>query len=118
MAIATIITAISTAVAAVSTALGTTAFTIGTFAVTWGAIAQTIIFGGVALSSSIQANQKPQFDTSSPTYRSGVLQTQTDQNLPIPLLYGTCKLAGNRIWQDTNSQNPIKRIVAFADGAS
>ena len=32
------------------------------------------------------------------------------------MLYGTCKLAGNRIWQDENSAATVRRIVAFAEG--
>lgn len=73
-----------------------------------GAIA---IYGGIALS----ATSKPKGQVSSASYQ-GVLQTQTDQNLPVPLLYGTCKLAGNRIWQDENGQTTVRRIVAFAEG--
>lgn len=73
-----------------------------------GAIA---IYGGIALSVTKKSNSS----LSSSTYQ-GVLQTQTNQDLPIPLLYGTCKVAGNRIWQDENSLNSVRRIVAFAEG--
>lgn len=73
-----------------------------------GAIA---IYGGIAISAT---KQKPT-GLNSATY-DGLLQTQTDQNLPLPLLYGTCKLAGNRIWQDEDSLTTVKRIVAFAEG--
>ena len=120
MAIATIIGAISATIGTVLTSIGTvmagTAFTLGTFSVTWGMVANAVIFGGIALSSTLAAVNKPDFGSMSPTYAQGVKQTQTNQDLPIPLLYGTCKLAGNRIWQDENYLTTIKRIVAFAEG--
>ena len=95
-----VLTAIGAALATVSTVLGSTAFSIGAMSITWGMIAQAIIYGGMALSATL-ATRKPDFTLQSPTYQ-GKLQTQTDQNLPVPLLYGTVKLAGNRIWQDEN----------------
>lgn len=115
MAIATIITALGTALTAISTAMSATAFSIGAFAVTWGTIAQAIIYGGIATCMSLAQKPSGDFSAMSSTYQ-GLLQTQTDQNLPIPLLYGTCKVAGNRIWQDENSYSTIKRIVAFSEG--
>ena len=114
-----VVTSIISAVTAVAAAIGasaigaTTAFTIGTLAVTWGAVAgATMLFGGVALSIMTKKNGAAY---SSPTY-DGVKQTQTNQDLPVPLLYGTCKLAGNRIWQDEEATKTVKRIVAFAEG--
>ena len=109
-----VLTAIGAALATVSTVLGSTAFSIGAMSITWGMIAQAIIYGGMALSATL-ATRKPDFTLQSPTYQ-GKLQTQTDQNLPVPLLYGTVKLAGNRIWQDENGITTVKRIVAFAEG--
>lgn len=104
------LTSFATAIG-VSAAAGTTlaaAFSIA------GWVGAAIIYGGMAV--SIIASKKA-FDlgSQSATYK-GVLQTQTDQNLPLPLLYGTCKLAGNRIWQDEDATTHIKRIVAFAEG--
>lgn len=114
MIVSSIVSAV-TAVAAIisSTTIGAaTAFTIGALSVTWGAIASaTVLFGGVAL--SIMTKKSGGY--SSPTYE-GIKQTQTNQDLPIPLLYGTCKVAGNRIWQDENAAQTVKRIVAFAEG--
>lgn len=101
-----------TGTAAASTAL----FTVSTGVATAIGIGATIItFGGVALSVVNTFSQKD-FGSSSPTYGNGIIQTQTDQNMPIPLLYGTCKLAGNRIWQDENATTTVRRIVAFAEG--
>ena len=107
----------------IATALGTALTALG-FSVAGTALATTLtvlgwvgaalIYGGMAL-SVIQANRTRDFGSMSPTYQ-GRIQTQTDQNLPVPLLYGTCKVAGNRIWQDENYMTTVKRIVAFAEG--
>lgn len=99
-----------------TTAAGAALFTVSATVATMIGIGATLFtFGGLALSIVEMASAKKDFSSSSPTYQS-ILQTQTDQNLPIPLLYGTCKLAGNRIWQDENSYSSVKRIVAFAEG--
>lgn len=100
---------------AVSSAWSATAITIGAATISWGSVlSSAVIFGGAAL-SVLTSKRAQDFGSMSNTYQ-GVLQTQTDQNLPVPLLYGTVKLAGNRIWQDENGQKTIKRIIAFAEG--
>lgn len=96
----------------VSTAIG------GIFGAKVGKIITSVlfsgIFGGVAL---LLSHKKKNSSTSgSPTYGQATLQTQTNPDLPVPLLYGTVKLAGNRIWQNPTSERNIKRIVAFAEG--
>lgn len=78
------------------------------------AIAGATIYGGLALAVMSGIKAKGGI-SASPTYQA-TLQTQTDPNLPVPLLYGTVKLAGNRIWQNETSEKNIKRIVAFAEG--
>lgn len=99
----------------IATAWGATALTLGAVTVSWGSLISTaLILGGTAISIT-SATKSKDFGSQSPSY-SGLLQTQTDQNLPVPLLYGTCKLAGNRIWQDENSFTTVKRIIAFAEG--
>lgn len=98
-----------------SAAAGAAIFTVSaTVATVIGVGATICTFGGIAL-SIIGAVKSKDFGSASPTYK-GLLQTQTDQNLPIPLLYGTCKLAGNRIWQDENYTTTVRRIVAFSEG--
>ena len=107
---------ITTALTSIATALGATIATGSAIATAFtiaGWVGAAVIYGGIAV-SAISGRKKSDIDNSA-TY-SGPLQTQTDQNLPIPLLYGTCKLAGNRIWQDENANTTIKRIVAFAEG--
>lgn len=96
---------------AIGVGVGTTAFG----AIVMGTViaGNLLIFGGVAL--GLSAIAKGGATASSPTYQS-TLQTQTNPDLPVPLLYGTVKLAGNRIWQNGSSDANIKRIVAFAEG--
>ena len=123
--------AIFTAIAAAITAAVTTAFAaIGAtgaiaaaVAVGVGYVGAAVIYGGVALAlSSIGtklaggSGRAGSYGDSSATYGNPTLQTQTNQDLPIPLLYGTVKLAGNRIWQDDDGTKTVKRIVAFSDG--
>ena len=95
------------------------------------AVGGILAYGGIALSAVQGKKQKNKGINNSSTY-SETLSTQTSQNLPIPLLYGTVKLAGNRIWQlnDTSASETlrmsalldndcscvIKRIVAFSEG--
>jgi predicted phage tail protein len=98
----------------ISDAMGKVVFKIGAYDVTWGALANSLLFGGVAISSVLASSKKSDLDFASPTYQ-GPIQTQTSQDLPVPLLYGTCKLAGNRIWQDPDGTYNIKRLVAFAE---
>ena len=121
MAIITaIVSAITATVTAISAALSATAITVGALSITVGALVKgLIIFGGVALSltcSKKGAGAAGDYGATSPTYANGVIQTQTNQDLPIPLLYGTCKLAGNKIWQDEDGSKTVKRIVGFAEG--
>lgn len=78
------------------------------------ALAGTAIYGGIAFLSSALM-RKSSGVASSPSYQAQ-LQTQTNPDLPVPLLYGTVKLAGNRIWQNNTSAKNIQRIVAFAEG--
>ncbi len=108
MIISSVITSAAMAISAAIGFAGTIAVGVCTAIGYLGALA---IYGGTALMAS---KKKPK-GYSSATY-DGIIQTQTDQNLPVPLLYGTCKLAGNRIWQDPENRSTIKRIVAFAEG--
>jgi len=95
------------------------------------AVGGILAYGGIAL-SAVQGNKQKNKGINTSAAYSETLSTQTSQNLPIPLLYGTVKLAGNRIWQlnDTsyseilrmsvllndNCSCVIKRIVAFSEG--
>jgi hypothetical protein len=102
---------------AIGAALATTTFAamVGLTGVIITAVAASVaLYGGLAL--LITSSRKMGGLSSSPTYAQATLQTQTNPDLPVPLLYGTVKLAGNRIWQNETSEKNIKRIVAFAEG--
>lgn len=79
------------------------------------AILTSVIYGGTALSRSLAS--KKESHTNSPTYQFNTLQTQTNNQLPIPSIYGENKIAGNRLWQQYRDNNTvIDRIVAFGEG--
>lgn len=114
-----IATAITSAFFAVAGAMGATlaTATLATIGTIVGYVGAAVIYGGVALSVSMLTRKKgASYGDTSATYGNAVLQTQTNQDLPIPLLYGTVKLAGNRIWQDEDGSKTVKRIVGFAEG--
>lgn len=74
-----------------------------------------VIYGGTAISRSLAS--KSESHSNSPTYQFNILQTQTNNQLPIPLIYGENKIAGNRLWQQYRASNTvIDRIVAFGEG--
>lgn len=107
-----IATAIATSIGMTLAATSTALFITATAFVLQGVTMMALSFGGMALSKALS---KSDFTANSPTY-SAIKQTQTNPDLPVPLLYGTVKLAGNRIWQDDEIKDGIKRIVAFSDG--
>lgn len=112
---AAVVTSLGGALAG-STAAATALFTVSAATATVIGIGSAIFtFGGIAMSIMQMSSLKKDFGDMSPAYQ-GVLQTQTDQNLPVAMLYGTVKLAGNRIWQDEDSTRTVKRMVAFAEG--
>ncbi|MEI8378149.1 MAG: hypothetical protein WCF95_06390, partial [bacterium] len=74
-----------------------------------------VIYGGTAISRSLAS--KKESHSNSPTYQFNTLQTQTNNQLPIGLIYGENKIAGNRLWQQYRDNNTvIDRIVAFGEG--
>jgi len=108
--------AVATAVTSAMVAAGVP-MTPATIAIAYGAtiaITGGVIFGGVTLSRSL-ANRKNGL-SDSPTYGGNTLTTQTNNRLPIPLIYGEVKLAGNRIYQGDNTTGDIRRLVAFGEG--
>jgi hypothetical protein len=108
-----IATAIATSLGMALAATATATFIAATAFVLQGLTMIALTFGGSMLAKSL--SKGGDFTVNSPTY-SAIKQTQTNPDLPIPLLYGTVKLAGNRIWQDDETKNGIKRIVAFSEG--
>ena len=53
--------------------------------------------------------------SSSPTYSIGALQTQCNNNMVMPIIYGTVKCAGNSLWQN-GSGSIVNRLVGFSIG--
>ena len=111
-----LVTAIASTVGmAIAGAVGASVGAAVVIAGTIGYLGAALIYGGVALAVTSLTRRKSGIDNS-PTYAQSVLQTQTNPDLPLPLLYGTVKLAGNRIWQNETKEKKVKRIVAFAEG--
>ncbi len=74
-----------------------------------------VIYGGNAIVKGLSG--KKESYSSSPTYQFNTLQTQTNNQLPIPIIYGENKIAGNRLWQQYRNNNTIiDRIIAFGEG--
>ena len=55
------------------------------------------------------------FDYESPAYRFGSLETQANNCLCVPMVYGKARAAGNKIWQSPGSDT-FSALVAFAEG--
>jgi len=92
------------------TAVGTT---IGTFVGYVGFMAGSTIGAGL-----LTPKHQKTTSSASPTYGFGSLQTQSSNQLCIPIVYGRVKLAGNVIWQliDTSDSSILYKVIAFADG--
>ncbi|MFA6946856.1 MAG: hypothetical protein WC220_13250, partial [Pedobacter sp.] len=55
------------------------------------------------------------FDYESPAYRFGSLETQANNCLCVPIVYGKARAAGNKIWQSSGSDT-FSALVAFTEG--
>lgn len=113
---------IVSAVVGIVAAVGTAAAAVGAVGAGTGAVATGVgltaaVYGGKALLRSVATPRGKDSTSFSPTYQFGVLRTQTDNQLPVGLIYGENKLAGNRLWQQLRENNTvIERIVAFGEG--
>lgn len=79
----------------------------------WTAIWRTV--ESYALSAITQKLFGPKQQSQSPTYSIGTLQTQTNSNMVMPIIYGRVKCAGNNLWQ-SNSGTTVQRLVGFGIG--
>lgn len=86
------------------------------------AIIQGIVVS-VAVNLILGALFKQKKDDSSPTYGIGAMQTQTNSNMVMPIIYGKVKCAGNNIWQSNTQVNKksaeketVDRLVGFGVG--
>lgn len=55
------------------------------------------------------------FDFESPAYRFGPLETQANNSLCVPIVYGQARAAGNKIWQSSGTDT-FTALVCFAEG--
>lgn len=55
------------------------------------------------------------FDFESPAYRFGSLETQANNSLCVPIVYGQARAAGNKIWQSSGTDT-FTALVCFAEG--
>lgn len=55
------------------------------------------------------------FDFESPAYRFGSLETQANNSLCVPIVYGQARAAGNKIWQSSGADT-FTALVCFAEG--
>ena len=91
--------------ATTSIALGATLWSTMMFV---GAIAGACLFAAIVPSMQSQ---------SSATYSFATLQTATSSTAAIPIIYGHCKVAGNKIWQTVSSDGQnINLIIALCWG--
>ena len=56
------------------------------------------------------------FDYESPAYRFGSLETQANNSLCVPIVYGKARAAGNKIWQSSGSDT-FNALVCFSEGS-
>lgn len=64
-----------------------------------------------------QNTLEPQsFQYQSPTYKFGVLETQVNNTLMRPMIYGQVRVAGNMIWHSGGDSDTIHKIICYGDG--
>lgn len=76
------------------------------------------IYGGIAIAAGAFSNKllssSKKGMSASPSYQ-GAQYTQTNPDMPLPLIYGTVQVAGNMIWRNSND-NFTQKIIAFSEG--
>lgn len=90
----------------------------GALAASSKAVFSKFIYGGVMIAANAVTSRSALSSqsgvASSPSYQN-FKSTQTNPDLPLPIIYGTVKTPGNLLWQ--NSQEKFsQKIVAFAEG--
>ncbi len=78
------------------------------------------IYGGIMAATSVLATKSALSSSktgmsASPTYQN-LKYTQTNPDLPLPIIYGTVLTAGNLIWQNSDYDKFSQKIIAFAEG--
>lgn len=83
----------------------------------WKAVVGTVISYAVnAVTNKLfGAKNDSNNNSSSPTYSIGTLQTQTNSDMVMAILYGKVKCAGNNFWQ-SDAATTVYRLVGFGIG--
>lgn len=83
-----------------------------------GSSISRFIYGGIAIAVGAFSNKllssAKKGMSASPSYQ-GTKYTQTNPDMPLPLLYGTVQVAGNLIWQKS-TDSYTQKIIAFSEG--
>lgn len=83
-----------------------------------GSSISRFIYGGIAIAAGAFSNKLLSSSrkgmSASPSYQ-GTKYTQTNPDMPLPLLYGTVQVAGNLIWQKS-TDSYTQKIIAFSEG--
>ena len=97
------------------------------------AVAATVVYAVYNVYSAVTAPKPPKVSfgsledsegggtsgiggSGSPRYGFGGLRNTATSELPIPVLYGELKMAGNAIYQDTWDTDIVKRLVSLCEG--
>lgn len=80
------------------------------------ALFSKFVYGGIIAAAGFLLTKKSYKTgmSASPSYQSSKY-TQTNPDLPLPIIYGTVKTAGNLIWQNAQEEFS-QRVIAFAEG--
>ncbi len=83
-----------------------------------GLTAGTMWLAGAAFGSLFDNRSPMGFNQNSPTYSLGPLQNTKSQLMPIPIVYGKCRVGGNIIIQDflDDKKERMNLFVAVSEG--
>ena len=83
-----------------------------------GLTAGTMWLAGAAIGSLFDNRSPMNFNQTSPTYSLGPLQNTKSQLIPIPIIYGKCRVGGNIIIQDflDDKKERMNLFVAVSEG--
>lgn len=83
-----------------------------------GLTAGTMWLAGAAIGSLFDNRSPMGFNQNSPTYSLGPLQNTKSQLMPIPIVYGKCRVGGNIIIQDflDDKKERMNLFVAVSEG--
>lgn len=85
------------------------------------AVVAAVVAIGLTVVSTVvslrQMNKAKNSAKQSYTYGEGALTTSTSNTTPVPIIYGTVRVAGNQIYSRlTNKDKTIMKVVAFCEG--